>query len=251
MQSAFDIQKSGAITTEQLPELLASVGLNVSREEIDNKVSAVSLTNKGSVDFEEFVNVFFIFPNSKVVSKLRQKVTSSASQDRLSSSKNGSTTLSSTALAGKKSASNIVQITGSSNTIQHSFSEEEKTQFVLHINMQLKGDKDLKDKLPINPDTMQLFEECKDGILLSKLINDSVSDTIDERVLNLKKPLNPFQITENNNVVINSAKAIGCSVVNIGSQDLSEGKHILVSNLIKYRFSDWCGKLSGWAYSQK
>jgi plastin-1 len=58
--------------------------------------------------------------------------------------------------------------------------------------------------------------------LYSKLINDSVADTIDERVLN-KGNLNTFQMTENNNVVINSAKAIGCSVVNIGSQDLIEG----------------------------
>ncbi len=55
-------------------------------------------------------------------------------------------------------------------------------------------------------------------------------DTIDERVLN-KGKINTFQKTENNNVVINSAKAIGCSVVNIGSQDLLEGREYLVLGL--------------------
>jgi plastin-1 len=82
---------------------------------------------------------------------------------------------------------------------------------------------------------MQIFEECRDGLVLSKLINDSVPDTIDFRVLNKatgKKPLNAFQMTENNNIVISSAKAIGCSVVNIGSTDIAEGREHLILGLI-------------------
>lgn len=82
---------------------------------------------------------------------------------------------------------------------------------------------------------MQLFDECKDGLILCKLINDSVPDTIDMRVLNKsqpRKPLNAFQITENNNIVITSAKAIGCSVVNIGSSDMTEGREHLILGLI-------------------
>lgn len=73
-----------------------------------------------------------------------------------------------------------------------------------------------------------------DGLVLSKLINDSVPDTIDTRVLNVpkSKPLNAFQITENNNIAILSAKAIGCSVVNIGPQDIADGKEILILGLI-------------------
>lgn len=67
---------------------------------------------------------------------------------------------------------------------------------------------------------------------MAKLINDAVPATIDERVLNVGKKLSVFQTTENNNVVVNSAKAIGCSVVNIGSSDLIEGKEHLVLGLI-------------------
>ena len=71
-----------------------------------------------------------------------------------------------------------------------------------------------------------------DGLILAKLINDAVPGTIDDRVLNMGKKLNAFQITENNNVVVNSAKAIGCSVVNIGSQDISEGREHLILGLV-------------------
>ncbi|KAG0782071.1 hypothetical protein G6F22_009275 [Rhizopus arrhizus] len=79
---------------------------------------------------------------------------------------------------------------------------------------------------------MQIFDECKDGLILCKLINDAVPDTIDERVLNVKSKLNSFQMVENNNIVINSAKAIGCSVVNIGSTDIIEGREHLILGLI-------------------
>jgi len=86
-----------------------------------------------------------------------------------------------------------------------------------------------------------------DGLLLAKLINDSVPDTIDERVLNKaskakapsampsaksKATLNNFQMTENNNLVITSAKSLGLSVVNIGATDLNEGREHLILGLI-------------------
>ena len=88
--------------------------------------------------------------------------------------------------------------------------------------------------------------------MLSKLINDAVPDTIDERVLN--KPggnkshkrtpsampapsrgsgsINSFQMTENNNLVISSAKALGLSTVNIGATDISAGTEHLILGLI-------------------
>lgn len=99
----------------------------------------------------------------------------------------------------------------------------------------IENDPDIGSRFPIPTDTMQLFDECKDGLILCKLINDSVPDTIDIRVLNKptpRKPLNAFQMTENNNIVITSAKGIGCSVVNIGSSDLAEGREHLILGLI-------------------
>jgi len=117
----------------------------------------------------------------------------------------------------------------------HAYSEEEKQSFVEHIDNSLKGDRDLAHVLPIDPTDMSLFTKCSDGLLLCKLINYSVPDTIDERALNLRKgtkDLNTFEKTENLNLCINSAKAIGCSVVNIGSQDIIEGRPYLILGLI-------------------
>jgi plastin-1 len=69
------------------------------------------------------------------------------------------------------------------------------------------------------------------NLSFSKMINASVPDTIDERVLNIH-PKNNFEVTENNNLCINSAKAIGCSVVNIGAGDIIEGRPHLILGLI-------------------
>ncbi|KZS97034.1 Ca2+-binding actin-bundling protein [Sistotremastrum niveocremeum HHB9708] len=128
-----------------------------------------------------------------------------------------------------------VTVAGSNANVSHTINEEERREFTSHINGVLEGDPDVGSRLPVPTDTMQLFDECRDGLILCKLINDSVPDTIDPRVLNkptLRKPLNAFQITENNNIVITSAKAIGCSVVNIGSSDISEGREHLILGLI-------------------
>lgn len=96
-------------------------------------------------------------------------------------------------------------------------------------------------------------------VFCSKLINLSVPDTIDERTINKKKLtafttqvsfnqwfafiltyINYFLLTfhfpphqqENLNLALNSASAIGCQVVNIGAQDLKEGKPHLVLGLL-------------------
>ncbi|KAF7350368.1 hypothetical protein MVEN_01341500 [Mycena venus] len=128
-----------------------------------------------------------------------------------------------------------VTVQGSNANVSHTINEDERTEFTNHINSVIENDPDVSGRFPIPTTTMQIFEECKDGLILCKLINDSVPDTIDTRVLNkpnARKPLNAFQITENNNIVITSAKGIGCSVVNIGSTDIAEGREHLILGLI-------------------
>lgn len=129
-----------------------------------------------------------------------------------------------------------IQVQGSSANVTHTINEDERTEFTRHINAVLAGDPDIGDRLPFPTDTFEMFDECKDGLVLAKLINDSVPDTIDERVLNRPgkkiKTLNAFHMTENNNIVIESAKGIGCSVVNIGSGDIIEVREHLILGLI-------------------
>jgi plastin-1 len=132
----------------------------------------------------------------------------------------------------KKATDDKIVLHGHMENTLHTINEDEKESFVVHVNQALGNDKDLKKRFPIDKSSMQLFTECRDGLLLAKLINDSVPGTIDERVLNISAKLNAFQMTENGNVVINSAKAIGCSVVNIGAQDLIEVREHLILGLI-------------------
>lgn len=129
-----------------------------------------------------------------------------------------------------------IQMQGSSANVTHTINEDEREAFTNHINAVLAGDEDIGSMLPFPTDTFEMFDHCKDGLVLAKLINDSVPDTIDERVLNRPgrkiKTLNAFHMTENNNIVIESAKGIGCSVVNIGSGDIIEVREHLILGLI-------------------
>lgn len=134
-------------------------------------------------------------------------------------------------------AKKITRISGATESSSHSLDQEELDQFALHLNEICKHDKDLKQREEINSDNF--FDSCQDGLVLSKLINNSAPETIDERVLNIEKKnssgsvkLNPFQMTENINLAINSAKAIGCSVVNIGPVDILEGRKHLILGLV-------------------
>ena len=77
-----------------------------------------------------------------------------------------------------------------------------------------------------------MFQKCKDGILLCKLINSAMPDTIDERSINKPKPgkdsVDTFRQTENCNLAIQSAISIGATVVNVGAQDIMDGKGHLI-----------------------
>ncbi|XP_059276953.1 fimbrin-5 isoform X2 [Lycium ferocissimum] len=133
-------------------------------------------------------------------------------------------------LGDSKTSSSFLK--ASTTTLRHTISESERASYVAHINAFLRDDPFLKDFLPIDPSSNQLFDLAKDGVLLCKLINLAVPGTIDERAINTKKVLNPWERNENHTLCLNSAKAIGCTVVNIGTQDLIEARPHLVVGLI-------------------
>lgn len=192
----------------------------------------VELDSSRRVELEDYVDL---------ISKVRD---SSPAQQRISSGPKrpaaGNGLPSSPAHASKPSlgggTGGKIQVQGSSTNVTHTINEEERTAFTTHINAVLAGDPDIGGLLPFPTDTFEMFDHCKDGLVLAKLINDSVPDTIDERVLNRPgrkiKTLNAFHMTENNNIVIESAKGIGCSVVNIGSGDIIEVREHLILGLI-------------------
>ncbi|CAM5166779.1 unnamed protein product [Natator depressus] len=207
-----DLNSNGFICDYELHELFKEANLPLPgykvREIIQNLMIDSDKNKDGKISFEEFVFIFQELKSSEIAKTFRKAI----------NRKEGIC-----AIGGTSELS--------SEGTQHSYSEEEKYAFVNWINKALENDPDCRHVIPMNPNTDDLFKAVGDGIVLCKMINLSVPDTIDERAIN-KKKLTPFIIQENLNLALNSASAIGCHVVNIGAEDLREGKPHLVLGLL-------------------
>ncbi|KAL8206145.1 hypothetical protein R6Q57_009696 [Mikania cordata] len=198
-------RETGSLTLGDLPSRMSklkNVGENLSEEERSAFLHD-SYQNLGDeVDFELFLRVYL---------NLQAHATSRM---------------------GKGAKNSSAFLKSPTSTLLHTISESEKASYVGHINNYLGEDSFLKKFLPIDPTTNDLFEIAKDGVLICKLINVAVPGTIDERAINTKTALNPWERNENHTLCLNSAKAIGCTVVNIGTQDFIEGRRHLVLGVI-------------------
>ncbi|XP_068121314.1 plastin-2 [Hyperolius riggenbachi] len=210
--SKIDTDGNGFISPNELNDLFKAANLPLpgyKLREITQSLMETGDQNKdGKISFEEFLAVIHDLKSSDVAKTFRKAI----------NKKEGIC-----AIGGTSEQSSV--------GTQHSYSEEEKYAFVNWINKALEKDQDCKHVIPMNPDTDDLFKAVGDGIVLCKMINLSVPETIDERAIN-KKKLTPFTIQENLNLALNSASAIGCHVVNIGAEDLKEGKPYLVLGLL-------------------
>lgn len=207
-----DMDSNGYISDYELHDLFKEANLPLPgykvREIIQKLMSEGDKNKDGKICFEEFVFLVQELKSSDIAKTFRKAI----------NRKEGIC-----AIGGTSELS--------SEGTQHSYSEEEKYAFVNWINKALENDPDCKHVVPMNPNTNDLFRAVADGIVLCKMINLSVPDTIDERAIN-KKKLTPFTIQENLNLALNSASAIGCHVVNIGAEDLKAGKPHLVLGLL-------------------
>ncbi|KAF9684267.1 hypothetical protein SADUNF_Sadunf04G0100100 [Salix dunnii] len=107
--------------------------------------------------------------------------------------------------ASKQSSSFLKATTMTLFTI----SESEKASYFYQIYSYLGDHPFLKPFLPIDPATKSLFILVKDGVLLCKLINIVVPGRIDGWPVNIR------------------SHGLGCTVVNIRTQDLVEGRVLL------------------------
>ncbi|XP_073919703.1 plastin-3 isoform X2 [Castor canadensis] len=207
-----DLNSNGFICDYELHELFKEANMPLPGYKVREIIQKLMLDgdrNKdGKISFDEFVYIFQEVKSSDIAKTFRKAI----------NRKEGIC-----ALGGTSELS--------SEGTQHSYSEEEKYAFVNWINKALEADPDCRHVVPMNPNTDDLFKAVGDGIVLCKMINLSVPDTIDERAIN-KKKLTPFIIQENLNLALNSASAIGCHVVNIGAEDLRAGKPHLVLGLL-------------------
>ncbi|CAL9090963.1 unnamed protein product [Musa acuminata var. zebrina] len=197
-------RETGHVMVGDLPPLMGKLkGLNqvVTEQEIADILAESYPDTTHELDFETFLRVYL---------DLQEKAA--------------------TKLGGAKNSSSFLKAT--TTTLLHTINESEKESYVVHINNYLGEDPFLKKYLPLDPTTNELFNLITDGVLLCKLINVAVPGTIDERAINTKEVLNPWERNENHTLCLNSAKAIGCTVVNIGTQDLVEARPHLVLGLI-------------------
>ena len=98
------------------------------------------------------------------------------------------------------------------NAYANPFDANEKECYCKMINKLLGDDPELKDKLPVDPKSNEIFKKMKDGVILAKLINLAAPGTVDERVIVKDPGMKKEDKLNNLNLTINSAKSIGCLI---------------------------------------
>ncbi|KAI2647988.1 Plastin-2 [Labeo rohita] len=157
--SKVDVDGNGHISTDELNKLFKEANLPLPgyrvREIIQELSRTMDLNQDGKITFDEFAKVVHDLKSSEVAKTFRKAI-------------------------NKKEGICSVAGTSEQSGTQHSYSALEK-------------DADCQHVLPMDPSTNDLFTAVGDGIVLCKMINLSVADTIDERTIN-KKKLTPFTI---------------------------------------------------------
>ncbi|XP_038053356.1 plastin-2-like [Patiria miniata] len=208
--SDFDVDGNGYVTSKELGDVFRAVGIDLPGHEIRELIKKVDKDNDKRLDLAEFFSLYCDIKNKDVAKTFRKAI----------SKKEGIS-----ALAGTSDTS--------AEGTTHSVAEAEKVAFANFINNKLKQEEECKAYLPINENNDDIFKKINDGILLCKMINHSVADTVDERAINRGKKLNNvYTKRENLTLALNSARSIGCNIVNIGAGDLLHGTPHLVLGLL-------------------
>lgn len=203
-----DTDNNGFIDEDEIGNLLASVNQVTPAYKVRMLLEQADTNGDNKISPQEFVKMYKKLTADKLAKTFKAAVTAKAG-------------IKGTGATSKASAEGTT----------HSYSDEEVVAYSNWIIKGLKDDPDCKHML----DGLKgegLFNGLVDGVVLCKLINTSVPDTIDERVINLGKNLSVFKVQENQNLALNSASSIGCSIVNIGAQDIIEGKPHLILGLL-------------------
>jgi plastin-1 len=198
--STFDTNGDGKIDTTELTLVLKQLKLYNSPKQVEDLIREVDKDGNGTIEYAEFLDI---------VNHIKTGRASAATGFAHVYTKQ----------------KELIQVKGAAGV--HSYSEEEMAAFSEHFNNCLSGDADVKHLLPIDEKGMDLCRKVKDGLILAKFINLCVKDTIDIRAVNLPKatkPLSTFQMQENINLAIASAKAIGVQTVGQGALELMDGE---------------------------
>ena len=200
---AYDKNKNGLIESDEFLEILHALGhRDLKQEDAASLMKGYELKDKEHMTFTEFLNIMKQFAKDENVQVDSFKT---------------------------KKGKAMVRVSKGDNSFQfQTFSEEERTTYVKVINSSLADDPICKKYLPIEPDSNEVFDRIKDGVLLCKLINKAQEGTIDERVINKKENMNIFQQVENLNLAISAAKSIGLNCIGLNYDSIMDGKNYIM-----------------------
>ena len=204
----FDKNKNGVMEVNEFLDLLHALGhRNMTQADANNLMAGESLRYPGQMAFEEFLIIM-----KKLYNKGDVQLDSYVNK------------------AGKA----MFRISKGDDDMQvQTFSQEERAAYSRVINSYLGNHPKKKKYLPINPDSNEVFDRIKDGVLLCYLINEAAEGTIDERVINKKENMNVFQQVENLNLAISAAKSIGLRIIGLNYDNIMDGKnYIMVLGLL-------------------
>lgn len=202
---SIDKNKDGFIDKDELLEAFKCLGFrDLSLSDIEELIKKVDINNNDKVEYQEFL----------LLLKNYEGIEGTLTQTK------------------DKSGKNMFQVKNNDNMSYSTFSEEEKAAFAKIINIVLADDKDVKNLLPLNPETLDLFPALKTGIILCKLVNSAVPGTIDERVINKKENMNIFLCAENLTLALAAMKSIGIKVIGIDTSTILNQKHTLILGIL-------------------
>ncbi|XP_030848715.1 plastin-3 [Strongylocentrotus purpuratus] len=204
-----DLNRDGFLTANELQEILEQCNEKVPGFKIRQYIAEYDTDKNGALTYDEFIKLYHDIKKGKASAGFLTAVKSRVG------------------IQSEKGTSDV-----SATGTTHSYSVEETAAFTAFINDDSKFQNDpiLGPRLPIQGED-GLFNAVADGILLCKMVNKSSPNTIDERAISTGK-LNKFTQLENLTLALNSARSIGCSVVNIDPLDLQQGTKHLVLGLV-------------------
>jgi len=204
----FDEKENGYIDISELKATLAEAGHDLPGYKIRELTGQWKLATPGEITLTEFATKMSDLKKGGFEQKIKTQV--------------------------KEAQGLVVKARTQSKRSYHAYEVEERVGFADWVNRIMKKDPEVQHLLPIDLDTEDLFEKTKDGIILCKLINSAIKDTIDDRAINKPKNgvVDEFRRVENINLALNSASSIGCTVVNIGQGDIKKGSAHLILGLM-------------------
>ncbi|CAF3408812.1 unnamed protein product [Rotaria sp. Silwood1] len=221
--------QKGVIDFSEVLGMLQQLGIKVQKFELDKILEKHDKNKDGKLTKEEFEDLYLKLRAEKDPGSTWNKNVkpTAGAVDRFVTKKDVSDDV--------NANSSPVEKQQDASGPYHSVLVEERVWTANWLNQHLADDPYLK--LRTNPidsqDAHALYKRCQDGILLCKLINIAVPKTIDERAINLNfSKQDIFRQSENLELAINSARGIGCKVVNIHPENISKGVPHLVMGLL-------------------